>query len=88
MFVFREPMRAEAARLRPAAEGLGEGRDLDRVAEGGARAVGLHVRDRVGIDPARACASAIASAWPSTLGAVKLTLDEPSLLSAAPLMTA
>ena len=41
-----------------------------------------------GSTPASACASAMTSACPSTLGAVKLTLFEPSLLSAAPLMTA
>jgi hypothetical protein len=41
-----------------------------------------------GSTPARACASAITSAWPSRLGAVKPTRWAPSLLTAADRMTA
>ena len=41
-----------------------------------------------GSKPACACANAIASVCPSTLGDVKLTLPEPSLFTPVPLMTA
>ena len=38
--------------------------------------------------PAASCAAAITCAWPSGLGAVKLARSEPSLLTAAPSITA
>jgi hypothetical protein len=61
---------------------------LDRVAERCGGAVRFHVGDLFGLTPASACAMAITSAWPRTLGAVKLALSLPSLLSAAPLIVA
>ncbi len=41
-----------------------------------------------GPTPASASASATTSAWPTTLGALKPTLSEPSLLTAEPRITA
>jgi hypothetical protein len=79
---------AEATAGGAASERLGEGGHLDRVAE--RVPVPWHSTYEIvsGSIPPRAWASAIASDCPSTLGAVKLTLDEPSLLRAAPLITA
>ena len=88
MLLFTEPEGAEAAAWPACCEGPGQRRDLDRIAEGGAGAVGLDVADGVGLDRRPRQGLAIASACPSTLGAVKPTLAEPSLLTAEPRMTA
>ena len=85
--------RAEGAEARarsgPRAEGPGQGRDLDGIAQRRAGAVGLDVADRLRRRRRRPPGPRRSPrAWPSTLGAVKPTLRAPSLLMAEPRITA
>ena len=79
--------RAEARFGRAAgAERLGEPRDLDRDRRAAWRFRGpRRRRSSRGSIPASAWASAMTPAWPSTLGAVKLTFEAPSLFIAGAL---
>ena len=70
MLVLTEPM-AQKPRASVPAEGAGERRDLDRIAERRPGAVRLDVADALRLRPRRRPAPrAMTCAWPSTLGAV------------------